>query len=219
MLVLKDLFFFVFIAVCFMIGGRVDYWQGWVFSIITFLIIVIASVKFADKTDLIKERDMPSPEVKWWDRIFTLLLIPLFLILYIVAFLDAGRFRWSMELPVSVYVISYIVYVFSYFIIFWAMWTNRFFSTVVRIQKDRGQLVVQDGPYRLVRHPGYAGFILLFITNSLVLGSLLALIPAGFMIILLIIRTYLEDITLQKELSGYTDYAKKVRYRLLPGIW
>ncbi|HUV75978.1 MAG TPA: isoprenylcysteine carboxylmethyltransferase family protein [Dehalococcoidales bacterium] len=99
------------------------------------------------------------------------------------------------------------------------MWVNRFFSSVVRIQKDRGQEVVQNGPYHSVRHPGYVGGILMAISTSLVLGSLWALIPAGVIFILLVIRTYLEDTTLQKELTGYADYAKKVRFRLLPGIW
>ena len=96
---------------------------------------------------------------------------------------------------------------------------NRFFSTTVRLQCDRGQYVIRSGPYRIVRHPGYVGGILLGISMALVLGSLWALIPAGGVLILLIIRTYLEDITLQKELQRYTDYAQKVRYRLVPGIW
>ena len=97
------------------------------------------------------------------------------------------------------------------------MWVNRFYSSVVRIQT--GQEVVQDGPYRFVRHPGYVGGILMAISSSLIFGSLWALIPAGIVVILLIIRTHLEDITLQKELQGYIDYTKKIRYRLLPGIW
>jgi protein-S-isoprenylcysteine O-methyltransferase Ste14 len=109
--------------------------------------------------------------------------------------------------------------VLAVFITLWAIWINRFFSSVVRIQKERGQEVIQDGPYRFVRHPGYVGGILLALGNALVLGSLWALIPAGIMSLLLVIRTYLEDITLQRELPGYTDYTRKVKYRLLPWIW
>lgn len=217
--VLKALFFLLLIAASFIIIGRTDYWQGWVFSMVTFTIIVVTSVVFFKKTDLLKERDKFVREGKWWDKIFAALLIPSFLVLVGVAFLDAGRFHWSAELPVFSYVISYIVYVFSYFIIFWAMWVNKFFSTVVRIQTERGHEVIQSGPYRLVRHPGYTGFILLVVSTSLVLGSLWALVPAGVMVGLLVIRTYLEDETLQKELAGYAEYAEKVKYRLLPGAW
>ena len=89
----------------------------------------------------------------------------------------------------------------------------------MRIQHDRGHEVIQTGPYKYVRHPGYIGGILMAISTALVLGSLWALIPAGIVAILLIIRTYLEDITLQKELPGYAEYAKNVRYRLLPLVW
>jgi protein-S-isoprenylcysteine O-methyltransferase Ste14 len=99
------------------------------------------------------------------------------------------------------------------------MWTNRFFSSTVRIQTDRGHEVVEGGPYRFMRHPGYVGAILLVTSISLVLGSLWALIPAGVVAVLLIIRTCLEDITLQRELTGYADYARRVRFRLVPGIW
>ena len=94
-----------------------------------------------------------------------------------------------------------------------------FFSSVVRLQNDRGQEVVQQGPYRMIRHPGYVAGSLMAISISLVLGSLWGLIPAGAVLILLIIRTYLEDTTLQRELPGYSDYARKVKYRLIPGIW
>jgi protein-S-isoprenylcysteine O-methyltransferase Ste14 len=99
------------------------------------------------------------------------------------------------------------------------MWVNNWFSSTVRIQMDRDQHVVQDGPYRYVRHPGYVGGILMAVSASLILGSLWALIPASIVVLLLVIRTYLEDTTLQKELPGYADYTKKVRYRLVPGLW
>lgn len=217
--VLKALFFLLLIAASFIIIGRSDYWQGWVFSIVSFTIIVVTSVVFSKKTDLLRERDKFVREGKWWDKIFAALLILSYLILVGVAFLDAGRFHWSAELPVFSYIICYIVYVLSYFIIFWAMWVNKFFSSVVRIQTERGHEVIQSGPYRLVRHPGYTGLILLVVSTSLVLGSLWALVPAGVMVGLLVIRTYLEDEMLQKELAGYAEYAEKVKYRLLPGAW
>ena len=118
-----------------------------------------------------------------------------------------------------VYVAAYVVLVVAYGLVLWAMWTNRFFSSVVRIQTDRGHHVVHDGPYRFVRHPGYVGAILLGLASAVALGSLWALIPAGLMAMAVIVRTALEDATLKRELPGYAEYASRVRYRLLPGVW
>jgi protein-S-isoprenylcysteine O-methyltransferase Ste14 len=101
----------------------------------------------------------------------------------------------------------------------WAVVSNKFFSGVVRIQKDRGHTVVTTGPYRYVRHPGYVGAILTNIATPVILGSLWALIPAGLVVCITIIRTLFEDRILQEELDGYQSYAKQVRYRLLPNIW
>ena len=207
------------IAIIFIPAGRIDYWQGWLYSGITALCVLISAIVFASRMDLVRERQKPGPGTKWWDKIFWAFYGPTFFAIAIVASLDAGRFGWTPHLPVAVYIISGMVFVLSIFTYSWAMWVNRFFSSVVRIQKDRGQEVVQNGPYHFVRHPGYVGGILMAISTSLVLGSLWALIPAGVIFILLVIRTYLEDTTLQKELTGYADYAKKVRFRLLPGIW
>jgi len=208
----------VMTAVMFTTAGRINYWQGWLFSGTCVLVLSISSIMFAGKTDLVKERIKPGPGTKWWDKIFWALYVPLNFAVVVVACLDAGRFSWS-HLPAPVYIFSYITLITSISTTQWAMWTNRWFSSTVRIQKDRGQQVVQNGPYRFVRHPGYVGGILLVLSMSLVLGSLLALIPAVAAAILLVIRTYLEDETLKEELPGYVDYAKKVRYRLLSGIW
>jgi len=142
-----------------------------------------------------------------------------FLAILGVASLDAGRHHWTAPLPVPAYVAAYMALVLAYGIVLWAMWTNRFFSSVVRIQTDLGHHVVQDGPYRFVRHPGYVGAILLGLASAVVLGSLWSLIPAGLMAMLVTVRTALEDATLQRELPGYSEYARKVRYRLMPGVW
>jgi protein-S-isoprenylcysteine O-methyltransferase Ste14 len=207
------------VASIFLLAGRLTYWQGWAFSGVTVLLVVIQLLLFADKTDLVKERAKPGPGTKWWDKVFLALYVPLFFAIVIVACLDAGRFVWSPRLPLVVYVISYIAFIFSIYLYSWAMWVNRWFSRAVRIQTDRDQQVVQDGPYRYVRHPGYVGGSLMALSTALALGSLWALIPAGLVVMLLIIRTYLEDVTLQKELPGYIEYTDKVRYRLVPGLW
>ncbi|MBU0705027.1 MAG: isoprenylcysteine carboxylmethyltransferase family protein, partial [Chloroflexi bacterium] len=101
----------------------------------------------------------------------------------------------------------------------WGMTANKFFSTSVRIQEERGHTVASEGPYRYVRHPGYVGYIIALFATALALGSLWALVPAVLATCLFVVRTALEDRTLQKELAGYKEYAQQVRYRLLPGVW
>ena len=203
----------------FIPAGRVTYWQGWVFVGSYLSSCVTIFVLFRHKKDLMAERARPGPGAKWWDKIFFALYLPASLLIGGVAGLDAGRFGWTGPLPAVVYVVSYIVLFLSFSGLAWAMWTNKFFSRVVRIQTDRGQYVVQEGPYRFVRHPGYLACSFALFSMALVLGSLWALVPAGVSVVLFVARTYLEDITLQKELPGYADYAKKVNYRLLPYIW
>jgi protein-S-isoprenylcysteine O-methyltransferase Ste14 len=209
----------ILLAFMFLAAGRLNYWQGWVFSGITFVHVFVAAVMFSDTPDLAKERVKPGPGTKWWDKVFWAFFGASSLATFVVAPLDVGRFGWTSSLPTAVYVIAYLVYVLSVAIGMWAMRVNRFFSSVVRIQTDRGQVVVESGPYKFVRHPGYVGGVLTFVSLPLVLGSVVGLIPGGVSVICLIARTYLEDITLREELQGYEDYATKVVYRLLPGIW
>jgi protein-S-isoprenylcysteine O-methyltransferase Ste14 len=135
-----------------------------------------------------------------------------------VAGLDA-RFGWSSAMPASVYWSSVALYLIGQAIFVWARYTNRYFSSVVRIQTDRGQTVCKEGPYRFVRHPGYLGGFLFTATMGLMLGSWWAFIPQLIAALMLIPRTILEDRTLQAELPGYRDYVLETRYRLLPGIW
>jgi protein-S-isoprenylcysteine O-methyltransferase Ste14 len=207
------------LAMLFLSAGRLTYWQGWVFCGVTILIVIIQIFLFSGKGSLVKERMRPGAGMKWWDKIFYSLYVPAFFAVVVVASLDAGRFGWSPQFSPAVYIAGYLIYLFSIFLYSWGMWANTFFSSVVRLQNERGHEVVENGPYRFVRHPGYTGGILMAISISLVLGSLWGLIPSGVVFVLLIIRTYLEDTTLQKELGGYSDYTKKVKYRLLPGVW
>ncbi|HDS45962.1 MAG TPA: isoprenylcysteine carboxylmethyltransferase family protein [Methanomicrobia archaeon] len=209
----------IIIAIIFILAGRLSYWQGWVFSIVTVLLVTAQLLVFAGKTELARERFKPGPGTKWWDKLLLALYGPLFFAIVIIACLDAGRFRWSPELPLAVYITSYLGYGYSIYLYSWAMWVNQWFSSTVRIQTDRDQQVVQDGPYRYVRHPGYVAGILMALSTAVALGSLWALVPAALVVLLLIIRTALEDRTLQNELPGYAEYAHTVRYRLIPGLW
>jgi len=219
MLVKIYAFFLLTMAILFISANRITYWQGWLFGGIYFLFLVITSTKFTTKKDLLQERIKPGPGVKWWDKIFFRFYLFFCVAILIVSSFDAGRFKWSPQLPVVIYAAAYFVMLTSYLFVLWAMWTNKFFSSRVRIQTDRGHYVVQEGPYRFVRHPGYLGGIFWLLTFPLALGSLWGLIPAFLAVIAIIIRTYLEDKMLQKELLGYADYAKKVCYRLMRGIW
>lgn len=207
------------LAMTLLPAGRYDYWQGWALSIICMLITAGKCVLFADKKDLIRERLHPGPGTKWWDKLFYAVYVPAFFGIVIVGGLDAGRFGWSPGLHWAIYIVGWVAFLTGALLATWAAWANQFFSSVVRIQSDRGQYVVQDGPYRHVRHPGYSGAILLAPGTAIVLGSLWGLVPAAITIIVLAARTCLEDTTLQRELPGYADYAASTKFRLLPGLW
>ena len=136
----------------------------------------------------------------------------------IVAGLD-HRFNWSSGFPLWLIAIGFILIAFGYAFSAWALVENRFFSSLVHIQTDRGHVVCDSGPYRFVRHPGYAGNTLALFGIVLALGSVWTLIPAAVASLITVIRTVLEDQALQEELPGYRDYARRVRYRLIPGIY
>jgi protein-S-isoprenylcysteine O-methyltransferase Ste14 len=136
-----------------------------------------------------------------------------------VAGLDYGRFHWSPSVPVPVQLIALLAFALGLAFAAWAMVTNKFFAKCVAIQTERKHAVITTGPYAYVRHPGYAGTLLAFITLPVALGSLWAFLPASAGLSLWVVRTFLEDRTLQKGLEGYSEYASRVRWRLIPGIW
>jgi len=209
-------------AVIFLAAGTLRWSMGWVYYGLTVAAVLVSRAIVAlVHPDLLAERgqSLRAEDVKSWDRLLSLLvglLVPLFVL--IVTGLDK-RWSWSPLLPSWVAPVALAVFILSYAFTTWAMVTNRFFSGVVRIQKDRGHHVVTSGPYRIVRHPGYAGGVIAIIATPLLLGSLWALIPAAAYTVLIVVRTILEDRTLQEELPGYSDYAQRTRYRLLPGVW
>jgi len=137
----------------------------------------------------------------------------------IVAGLDYGRFHWSPPVPLPVQLIALVACASGFAFAAWAMVANKFFAKFAGIQMERDHAVITNGPYAYVRHPGYAGTVLAFITLPVALGSLWALLPALAGLALLAVRTFLEDRTLQKELDGYAEYALHVRWRLIPGVW
>jgi protein-S-isoprenylcysteine O-methyltransferase Ste14 len=209
----------VILLIC---GGDLGWWQAWFYS----LLIVAAGIGgriWAEQRHpgLMAERQNIEnvKNAKSWDKVLApLMAVSVGFPMVIVAGLD-HRYNWSPEFPLWLIVIGFILISFGYAFATWALAENKFFSSVVRIQTERGHVVCDSGPYRFVRHPGYAGNIPPLLGIVLALGSVWTLIPAVVALIIAVIRTALEDQTLQEELSGYRDYARRVRYRLIPGIY
>ena len=204
-------------GILFLAAGRLDWPMAWVYTGISVadacLLLLVTS------PDLMRERTHPKADAKAWDRVFARLTGPLGSMgLLVVAGLDV-RFRGLGLVPPGLQWAGLAVFVLGMGLMTWAMAVNNFFSLVVRVQTDRGHTVVSSGPYRFVRHPGYVGGVLFQLGTPLLLGSWWALLPAALFVPLVVVRTALEDRTLQAELPGYADYAQKTRYRLLPGIW
>jgi protein-S-isoprenylcysteine O-methyltransferase Ste14 len=208
----------VMVVLLFAIAGRWDYWQGWFYIGLSALSLVLMATVFTPDSALIEERLRPGEGTKGWDKLYFALSTPMYLLALVIAGLDA-RFGWTGELPMAAYLAGVAAYVAGQAVFLWARYANRYFSSVVRIQADRGQTVCQDGPYRYVRHPGYVGGILFTASMGLVLGSTWAVLPQLAACLLLVWRTAREDRTLLAELPGYAGYARQTRYRLIPGIW
>ena len=200
-------------------AGEIDWWPAWA-SIAVMLAWIVATaiiiVRF--NPDLLAERLGPRKGAKPWDTAIMSVLGLAQLARYIVAGLDQ-RYGWTGGLPLAAQMAALAVCALGYALVVWATASNTFFSQIVRIQSERGHAVATGGPYHHVRHPAYLGAILYELAVPVLLASGWAAIVSGLSAILLILRTALEDRTLQAELTGYADYARQVRYRLLPGIW
>jgi protein-S-isoprenylcysteine O-methyltransferase Ste14 len=206
----------LFAVLLFVSSGQIAWLWAWIY-LCTYVLIIIINA-FILPADLIEERGKSKENVKKWDKvIMTLNIFPALGIL-VVAGLDY-RFGWSSGIADWIHVSALILMILGQALFSWSMISNHFFSTAVRLQFDRSHQVATSGPYKYVRHPGYVGFIILNLATPLILGSLWALIPGAILTILFLIRTALEDKTLRNELEGYKEYAQKVPYRLIPGIW
>jgi protein-S-isoprenylcysteine O-methyltransferase Ste14 len=167
---------------------------------------------------LVKERSQIKENAKGWDKAIGLLIGLFGPGMLLVAGFDE-RWSWSPRLAVAIQIAAFVAVALGDVLFAWAMASNKFFSSVVRIQQDRGHAVQTGGPYHFVRHPGYVGTIIPALATPLALGSLWAFIPAGLLTAVMVVRTALEDKTLRDELAGYKEYARRTRYRLLPGVW
>jgi protein-S-isoprenylcysteine O-methyltransferase Ste14 len=203
----------------FISAWKWDWWNAWVFLGLYLVFLVFnASILLGKHKDLVEERSRVGEGAKGWDKLIGLIGTFFGFLILVLAGLDE-RFGWPGTLPLWAQVTAFIVLAVTYPLFTWAMVSNKFFSTIVRIQKERGHSVQSGGPYRYVRHPGYVSMLFSYLTIPFALGSWWACIPASVLVVNLIVRTALEDRTLQNELEGYHEYAQRVRYRLIPGIW
>jgi protein-S-isoprenylcysteine O-methyltransferase Ste14 len=204
-----------------LISWQWDWWEAWVYAGINIFGFIISRFLAGRKNpDLLVERgkflDHQDPEP--FDKLLSPLLSIAGGLMPITAGLDM-RFGPSASFGLVVKIVALVVMLAGFAIGSYALIANRFFSGVVRIQSDRGQHVVTGGPYRWVRHPGYAGALLSYLAAPFLLESWWMMIPVAFSFLILFIRTSLEDRTLQEKLAGYKEYAQEVRYRLIPWVW
>jgi len=206
-------------VVLFASVGKWDWWNAWAYiGLYLTFIAVNAIVLLPGHKDLVEERSEVREGTKGWDKVIGTITGLGGLAIIIVAGLDE-RFGWRGQINPGIQIAAFILLALSYALFGWAMVSNKFFATTVRIQKERGHTVQTGGPYRFVRHPGYAGLLLSYLSIPASLNSLWGYIPVAVLIINLFLRTMLEDRTLQNELDGYKEYAARVRYRLVPGVW
>ena len=212
--------FTVFLAaIMFLAAGGLDWAMGWVYVAVNAGVLAVSAFTVPLDAELVEERTQIKEDVKAWDKVIaTILSVMIPLGIPVLAGLDV-RFGWSPQIALWIQILALVPFALGNGLSFWAAATNKFFARYVRIQKERGHTVVTGGPYRYVRHPGYVGGIITMLAVALALGSLWTLILGGLLALLTVIRTALEDRTLQEELYGYKEYAQRVRYRLLPGIW
>jgi protein-S-isoprenylcysteine O-methyltransferase Ste14 len=206
-------------VIIFLPAGRFDWQEGWFYFALTTLGWGMMIVLLLRKNPSLLKRRMSIGEgTKRWDKVFLGLFRLFSLAIFVVAGMDAVRYGWS-SMSSTFWGLGLILHILGYGIATWSMLENPHFEGTVRIQYDQDHRVIDSGPYSIVRHPGYVAFTLIFGAVPFLLGSWCAFAPTGLIIITMLVRTQLEDRTLQAELEGYEDYSKRVKYRLLPGIW
>jgi protein-S-isoprenylcysteine O-methyltransferase Ste14 len=204
----------------FLLAGTLAWPAAWGYlAVVVAVMSVYALGVLPRHPALIEERRHPPADAKRWDRPFVAAVGVLGPVALIVLSGFDRRYHWSPPTPAWVQVAGLAIGLAGGMITNYAVAANRFFSAIVRIQRDRGHCVIETGPYGIIRHPGYAGSILYMLGTAVALGSRVALVAIGVLSVVLVVRTALEDRTLNAELEGYAEYAGRVRYRLVPGLW
>ena len=209
----------IFFVILFISAGRLDYWQGLLYVGIGLIMFSLNYSILRIDPELMVERSKPGVDTKKWDKIILGLSFLFSIAMYIIAGLDSGRFQWSPDFHWALYVIGIILTVIGQLLFLIAQKQNKFFSSTVRIQKERGHKVCETGLYRFVRHPAYLGSIVQLVGFPMFFGSIWSIIPVTISVILILIRTDLEDKTLMNELDGYIQFSEKTRYKIFPYIW
>jgi protein-S-isoprenylcysteine O-methyltransferase Ste14 len=203
----------------FLAAGTLSWIAGWAMvTVMAGWVAATAIVVMPRYPELLAERTGPKKGAKTWDTALLGVYGVAMMIMWIVAGLDF-RNGWSSGIGPAAQIGALLIVIAAYGLVVWATGTNAFFSQVVRIQTERGHTVISTGPYRYVRHPAYVGMILVVLGAPILMGSWWALIPGVVSALVVIVRTKLEDQTLQAELPGYVEYTERTRYRLVPGIW
>jgi protein-S-isoprenylcysteine O-methyltransferase Ste14 len=207
------------LALIFLPAGTLAWRPGWIFLAVLILGFGASALVLARVNPIIyRARSRFQAGTKGWDKALLAVILPAMVAVLPVAALDAARFHWS-AVPAWAMLSGYVGVLAGIAVTGWAQAMNPYFEPGVRIQSERHQRVIDTGPYRFVRRPGYIAALFLFFGMALALGSFWALIPAALASVLLVLRTSWEDQLLRSELAGYDDYARRVRWRLLPGVW
>jgi protein-S-isoprenylcysteine O-methyltransferase Ste14 len=210
---------FIFFLIIFISAGTINYWQGLVYVSIGLVMGILGYTVLKPGSELLQERGKPGEGTKNWDKTLLLLSFLVTISMYTLAGLDSGRYHWSPDFNPGLYLTGMILTATGQLLFLLAQKENSFFSSTVRIQKDRDHTVCDTGLYKMVRHPAYLGSIVQAAGFPLIFGSLWSIIPAGLLIVIHVVRTCLEDKTLKNELNGYPEYSLNTRYRIIPYIW
>jgi protein-S-isoprenylcysteine O-methyltransferase Ste14 len=209
----------IFFAILFLGAGSIMYWQGLVYVAIGLIMFFLSQTILQIDEELLKERSKPGEGTKTWDKLILGLSFLATISMYLIAGLDSGRYHWSPRFHWSLCFAGILLTVSGQLLFLVAQNQNRFFSSTVRIQAERGHQVCDTGLYKIVRHPAYLGSIIQLLGFPLLFGSVWSILPVLFSVGLTLTRTILEDKTLIKELPGYLEYSGKTRYRIFPFIW
>lgn len=205
-------------VVPFVAAGTVRWLAGWAYFCSLLLAVALHGAYVREKSpELLRRRRRSGGGTKTWDVVWNAVFWPLMAAAPIVAGL-AVRAR-ARPMPAALWPLGTAMLAAGFAISAWAMVSNPYFEGTVRIQRERAHRTVEAGPYQLVRHPGYLGLILWALGTPVVLLSIWAILPAAGAAAWVVLRTWLEDETLKRELAGYADYARRTRFRLVPGVW
>jgi len=208
----------VLVGIVFVLARLLGWTLGWVYvGIVVATLAINVACLLRWNPELIRRRMRPGKWAKTWDKLWYVLFAIVITAMYVVAVVEAREGVSSA--PGAAWLLGLVIFAAGWTLATWSMVVNPFFEKTVRIQMDQGHRVIDTGPYSYVRHPGYVGFVGWILSTPLLLASAWAFIPALLAVLGIVIRTALEDRTLHAELPGYAEYATRVRFRMIPGVW